>query len=315
MDNDVKAARMVKGRLEKTTLGQVARHIKIVLKPGRTAADPTGGADGGSGAYGGGPRLHGEAAISIRLDMATIDALQLDVDGHTVRGYYYILYGKYHIWHIVYTVRCSTAAGRGRTHGACVLFYYTMKCIFVFYAVDGHTVGGTWEGEEGGAWGERAGRDQGGRGREGEGQGNRRAGWGRHDRAPWWGLRPGCPGCAALRHGGRVPAAVLCRPWDPAALLQLGSSMPIFAPSPTAARPQGAHAWPHPHAQPTPTPPLQVKYSILSNAKLKLKEQHVRAVAQDKVLVYPPDASRQGLLFCLESLLGKLPKVRVRADG
>lgn len=86
MDNDVKAARMVKGRLEKTTLGQVARHIKIVLKPGRTAVDITGGAgaDGGSGAYGGGPRLHGEAAISIRLDMATIDALQLDVDGHTV---------------------------------------------------------------------------------------------------------------------------------------------------------------------------------------------------------------------------------------
>ncbi|PNW84960.1 hypothetical protein CHLRE_03g165750v5 [Chlamydomonas reinhardtii] len=152
VDNDVKAARLVKGRLEKTTLGQVARHIKIVLKPGRVAggslagspdlspALSPGGPDGGTGAYGGGtsgPRIHGEAAISIRLDMSTIEALQLDIDGHTV------------------------------------------------------------------------------------------------------------------------------------------------------------------------------KYSILAHPKLKLKEQHVRAVAQDKVLVYPPDASRQGLLFCLEGLLAKLSKVIV----
>mgnify|MGYP001807679424 CR=1 FL=1 len=99
VDNDVKAARLVKGRLEKTTLGQVARHIKIVLKPGRVAggslagspdlspALSPGGPDGGTGAYGGGtsgPRIHGEAAISIRLDMSTIEALQLDIDGHTV---------------------------------------------------------------------------------------------------------------------------------------------------------------------------------------------------------------------------------------
>ncbi|KXZ56345.1 hypothetical protein GPECTOR_1g305 [Gonium pectorale] len=159
VDNDVKAARLVKGRLEKTTLGQVARHIRIVLKPGRAGVGALdgmetggggdgggGGADGGggtgaygggTGAYGGGPRLHGEAVISIRLDMAAIEALQLDVDGHTV------------------------------------------------------------------------------------------------------------------------------------------------------------------------------KYSILAHPKLKLKDAHVRAVAQDKVLVYPPDASRQGLLFCLENLLGQLPKGEV----
>ena len=35
MDNDVKAARIVKGRLEKTSLGQVAHHIKMVLRPGK----------------------------------------------------------------------------------------------------------------------------------------------------------------------------------------------------------------------------------------------------------------------------------------
>lgn len=34
VDNDVKAARIVKGRLEKTTLGQVAHHIRLVFKPG-----------------------------------------------------------------------------------------------------------------------------------------------------------------------------------------------------------------------------------------------------------------------------------------
>ncbi|GIL99158.1 hypothetical protein Vretimale_4372 [Volvox reticuliferus] len=137
VDNDVKAARLVKGRLEKTTLGQVARHIKIVLRPGRAGVDPMATDSHGTGAYGGGPRLHGEAVISIRLDMTAIDALQLDIDGHTV------------------------------------------------------------------------------------------------------------------------------------------------------------------------------KHSILGTPKLKLKEVHVRPVAQDKVLVYPPDSSRQGLLFCLEQLLAKLPKVIV----
>lgn len=34
VNSDVKAARIVKGRLEKTMLGQVARHIKLVLRPG-----------------------------------------------------------------------------------------------------------------------------------------------------------------------------------------------------------------------------------------------------------------------------------------
>ncbi len=96
VDNDVKAARLVKGRLEKTTLNQVARHIKIVLKPGKGTAGPggqgdpmaiePGGAGAAGGAYGGGPRIHGEVVISIRLDMNAIEALQLDVDGHTVRG-------------------------------------------------------------------------------------------------------------------------------------------------------------------------------------------------------------------------------------
>lgn len=34
VNNDIRAARLVKGRLEKTLLGQVARHIRVVLKPG-----------------------------------------------------------------------------------------------------------------------------------------------------------------------------------------------------------------------------------------------------------------------------------------
>ena len=32
-DNDVKAARIVKGRIERTTLGEISRSMKIVLKP------------------------------------------------------------------------------------------------------------------------------------------------------------------------------------------------------------------------------------------------------------------------------------------
>jgi DNA-directed RNA polymerase III subunit RPC1 len=34
VDSDVKAARIVKGRLERTVLGQVAHNIKIVFRPG-----------------------------------------------------------------------------------------------------------------------------------------------------------------------------------------------------------------------------------------------------------------------------------------
>lgn len=69
MDNDVKAARIVKGRLERTLLGQVARAIKIVLKPGK----------------GRGSSTPGQAFISIRLDMEAVNALQLGIDGHTVK--------------------------------------------------------------------------------------------------------------------------------------------------------------------------------------------------------------------------------------
>ncbi|KAG1674569.1 hypothetical protein FOA52_001818, partial [Chlamydomonas sp. UWO 241] len=68
VSNDIKSARIVKGRLECTYLGQIARHIKIVLKPNL------------AGSHGG-----GQAFISIRLDMAAVDALQLNVDGHTVK--------------------------------------------------------------------------------------------------------------------------------------------------------------------------------------------------------------------------------------
>ncbi|GAX79763.1 hypothetical protein CEUSTIGMA_g7204.t1 [Chlamydomonas eustigma] len=69
VDNDVKAARIVKGRLERTVLGQVARSIKIVFKPG----------PGGSSA------VSGQAFISIRLDMEAVEALQLGIDGHTLK--------------------------------------------------------------------------------------------------------------------------------------------------------------------------------------------------------------------------------------
>lgn len=59
-DNDVKAARMVKGRVEKTTLGEVCRHIHVVLTPGA-------------------------AYLEVALDERVIRALQLDVSPHTVR--------------------------------------------------------------------------------------------------------------------------------------------------------------------------------------------------------------------------------------
>lgn len=55
-----------------------------------------------------------------------------------------------------------------------------------------------------------------------------------------------------------------------------------------------------------------VKWSILDTPKIKLKEDMVRAVAFDRVMVYPPDSSRQGLLFSLEQLMAQLPKVNNR---
>ncbi|GJP56565.1 hypothetical protein CLOM_g15621 [Closterium sp. NIES-68] len=58
-DNDVKAARIVKGRIEKTTLGEVVRSMKTVLTPS-------------------------QAMLSIRLDMHRISALQLDITAYTV---------------------------------------------------------------------------------------------------------------------------------------------------------------------------------------------------------------------------------------
>eukprot|EP00898_Chlorokybus_atmophyticus_P005611 jgi/Chlat1/6050/Chrsp4S06335 len=58
--DDVKAARIVKGRIEKTMLGQVARHIKIVLRPG-------------------------QCYLSVKLDMDAINALQLDISAYTVK--------------------------------------------------------------------------------------------------------------------------------------------------------------------------------------------------------------------------------------
>ncbi|GFH33465.1 DNA-directed RNA polymerase subunit, partial [Haematococcus lacustris] len=51
--------------------------------------------------------------------------------------------------------------------------------------------------------------------------------------------------------------------------------------------------------------------AILAHPRIKLKEQHVRPVAVDKLLVYAPDDSRQALLFSMEALLLALPKVIV----
>ncbi|KAH9324359.1 hypothetical protein KI387_004537, partial [Taxus chinensis] len=58
-DTDVKVARIVKGRIEKTVLGEVAKSIKIVLNSGK-------------------------AFLSIKLDMARIESLQLDINASTV---------------------------------------------------------------------------------------------------------------------------------------------------------------------------------------------------------------------------------------
>eukprot|EP01113_Clastostelium_recurvatum_P040668 TRINITY_DN6343_c0_g1_i1.p1 TRINITY_DN6343_c0_g1~~TRINITY_DN6343_c0_g1_i1.p1 ORF type:complete len:1395 (-),score=348.95 TRINITY_DN6343_c0_g1_i1:174-4358(-) len=59
-DTDLKSARIVKGRIERTTLGQVCKHIKEVYKPG--------------GCY-----------LSVRLDSDALEALQLTVTADSVR--------------------------------------------------------------------------------------------------------------------------------------------------------------------------------------------------------------------------------------
>ena len=59
-DNDIKAARIVKGRIEKTTLGEIVKHIKEVYKP--------------TGSY-----------LSIKLDKECISALQLEVTVSSIR--------------------------------------------------------------------------------------------------------------------------------------------------------------------------------------------------------------------------------------
>ncbi|MEW5309629.1 MAG: hypothetical protein WDW38_001506 [Sanguina aurantia] len=65
----IRAARLVVTALEKTLLGQVARHIRVVLKPGK-------GSDSA---------MQGDAHITIRLDMQAIYEAQLDIDAHTVK--------------------------------------------------------------------------------------------------------------------------------------------------------------------------------------------------------------------------------------
>ena len=59
-DSDIKAARMVKGRIENSTLREICRHIHVVLTP--------------SAAY-----------LEVALDEKMIRAMQLDVSPHTVR--------------------------------------------------------------------------------------------------------------------------------------------------------------------------------------------------------------------------------------
>ena len=59
-DNDVKAARLVKGRVEKTTLGEVCKYIHVVLHP--------------QACY-----------LEVKLDAEVIGALQLDITVHSVR--------------------------------------------------------------------------------------------------------------------------------------------------------------------------------------------------------------------------------------
>lgn len=53
------------------------------------------------------------------------------------------------------------------------------------------------------------------------------------------------------------------------------------------------------------------RWSILAHPRIKLKEHHIRPISTDKLLVYPPEAAtRESLLFHLETLLATLPKVR-----
>ncbi|EGC39460.1 RNA polymerase III, largest subunit [Dictyostelium purpureum] len=58
-DNDIRSARIVAGRIEKTTLGHVAEHIKEVVKRG--------------GCY-----------LSIKIDKKFIDSLQLEINARTI---------------------------------------------------------------------------------------------------------------------------------------------------------------------------------------------------------------------------------------
>ncbi|KIY91455.1 DNA-directed RNA polymerase III subunit C1, partial [Monoraphidium neglectum] len=71
-DVDEAAARLVQGRLERTTLGQVARRIAILLNPPR----------------GNGPKAApsnvGDACVEVVLDMAVLQKLHLPVDAFTV---------------------------------------------------------------------------------------------------------------------------------------------------------------------------------------------------------------------------------------
>jgi len=59
LNKDPKVARIVKGRIEKTTLGQVAASINVIFRPGM-------------------------AFISVELDIKVIDSLQLDIDAVSV---------------------------------------------------------------------------------------------------------------------------------------------------------------------------------------------------------------------------------------
>lgn len=64
---DVVAARLVKGRLERTTLGQVAKSISVQFKPGHGLAQL------------------GDAHVLVQLNNDAIGDLQLAIDAHTVK--------------------------------------------------------------------------------------------------------------------------------------------------------------------------------------------------------------------------------------
>ena len=67
------SARFVKARLERTSLGQVARSMRVVLEGSRSSSK--GGAGRGGGGGGGG------ACVEVLLDRGTIQELQVGVDG------------------------------------------------------------------------------------------------------------------------------------------------------------------------------------------------------------------------------------------